>query len=216
VLQNAKFVAGLYGLGSFSRGRRIKEVLSFLEIWDARHRLGRDISGGMQRRLSLACALFHRPSLVFVDEPTSGLDPVLRAKIWQHLQQLRDGGTTIVLSTQYIDEAEYCDRVAILNKGAVIAEGEPEELRRSAIGGEALDVEGDSFSRGDIQALWSLDEVETIRWNGKNELRLMVHDAATATPAVTQVLSDRGAAVTAVRPYVPSFEEVFVELVGRR
>lgn len=215
VLENARFTAGLYGLGWRERRRRIKEVLTFLEIWDARKRRGSAISGGMQRRLSLACALLHRPRVLFVDEPTAGLDPVLRTKIWEHLQDLRDRGTTIILTTQYIDEAVGCDRVAILDRGRIVADGAPDDLRREAASGEALDVEAEQFERGDIAALWQLPSVQRVQWVGQDALRCYVDDVGTATVAITEALHERGTEVRAIRPYLPSFDEVFLKLVGR-
>ena len=129
VKENASFVAGMYGLGPLKRRRRIRDTLQFLEIWDARKRLAHDISGGMQRRLTLACALLHNPDLLIVDEPTAGLDPVLREKIWGLLRDLRDQGKTVLVTTQYLDEAAYCDTVAVFNKGTVAAVGTPDALR---------------------------------------------------------------------------------------
>jgi len=216
VMENAKFVAKLYGVGWRKRRRRIREVLTFLEIWDARKRMARDISGGMQRRLSLACALIHQPRILFVDEPTSGLDPVLRNKIWSYLQQYRDSGNTVIVTTQYIDEAIYCDSVAVLNRGGVVAYGTPESLRQKALGGEALDVEADHFERGDIVALYELPSVRSVQWTERGELRLSVDDIGAATVAITETLHKRGTDVTAVRPYVPTFDEVFMKLVGSR
>lgn len=213
VYENARFVAGLYGVGWFKRRRRIKEILQFLEIWDARNRLAKEISGGMQRRLSLACALIHQPTLLFVDEPTAGLDPVLRARIWQYLQDLRDRGCTVVVTTQYIDEAIYCDRLGILSEGKMMAAGSPGELRRLAFGGDAIDIEATEFDRGDIASLYELPEVKNVQWSGPNQLRLWVDDAGFSTPAVTEALHDRGREITAVRAYVPTFDEVFIKLL---
>lgn len=216
VMENAKFVAQLYGVGWRQRRRRIREVLTFLEIWDARKRMASDISGGMQRRLSLACALIHQPRILFVDEPTAGLDPVLRNKIWSYLQQYRDRGNSVIVTTQYIDEAIYCDSVAVLNRGGVVAYGTPESLRQQALGGEALDVEGNQFERGDIVALYELPSVRSVQWTDRGELRLSVDDIGAATVAITETLHNRGTEVTAVRPYLPTFDEVYMKLVGSK
>jgi len=214
VHENAKFVAGLYGVGWRQKRRRIREVLTLLELWDDRGKLAKDISGGMQRRLSLACSLFHRPDIIFVDEPTAGLDPVLRQKVWEHLHYVRDHGTTIFLTTQYIDESAECDTVAMLNRGRLVAVGTPDELRRQALGGDALDVQGPNFERADIVALWALPCVNRVDWNGRNVLRLAVENVGVATVAVTNALAERGTEVTAVHPYLPTFDEVFMELVA--
>ena len=215
VAENVRFVAGLYGVPWLKRGRRVREVLEFLELWDARKRMGRDISGGMQRRLSLACALVHDPVLLFVDEPTAGLDPVLREKIWGLLRRLRDEGRTVFVSTQYIDEAVYCDTVAVMNEGTLAAIGTPEELRRMTIGGEVLDVEAETpFTRDHVVALWQLEGVQQVEPHGPRLLRLTVDDVTTCTPSVTEVLQRRGVEVAAVRPYVPTFDEVFLAIVS--
>ncbi|MFN8557104.1 MAG: ABC transporter ATP-binding protein [Dehalococcoidia bacterium] len=214
VAENARFVAGLYGVAPWRRGRRVRELFQFLEIWEARRRLARDISGGMQRRLALACALIHRPSLLFVDEPTAGLDPILREKIWDYLRRLRDRGVTVVVTTQYIDEAVYCDSVAVMTDGRVVAVGSPDELRRRVQGGEAVVVEADRFGRADMVALWQEPAVQWIEPAGPGALRITVDDAVAATPAITQALQSRGVELRGVRPHIATFDEVFRAIVN--
>src|SRR5437868_7185437 len=119
--ENVSFVASLFGLLWPTRGRRVRRVLELVELWDARNRRARQLSGGMQRRLELACALVHNPVLLFVDEPTAGLDPMLRQSVWSEFRRLRDLGRTLVVTTQYVAEAEYCDTVAVLSQGRLIA-----------------------------------------------------------------------------------------------
>jgi ABC-2 type transport system ATP-binding protein len=214
VKQNADFVGGLYGLRWPRKGKRVRQVLQFLELWDARNRLARDVSGGMQRRLSLACALLHRPVLLFVDEPTAGLDPLLRTKIWDHLRLLRDEGTTVVITTQYIDEAVYCDRVGVLNEGRLVAVGTPDELRSRVNGGGALELTASGLAREDVVALWQLPFVNSVQRVGPDTLRLQVEDVSAAGPAVSEALLARGKGVEGLAPYVPTFDEVFVKLVN--
>jgi ABC-2 type transport system ATP-binding protein len=156
----------------------------------------------------------HHPRLLFVDEPTAGLDPMLREKIWDYLRRLRDGGTSIVVTTQYIDEASYCDNVAILSAGQVLAVGTPDALRQKAMGGEIVEIEADGIGRADIQALQQLTNVRFMRWTDQGVLRLVVDEAATATPTIIQELQERGVNVTAVQPYEASFDEVFMKIVG--
>lgn len=107
VAQNVAFAAGLYGLAEWQSRDTIRAVLELVELWDARTRTARKISGGMQRRLALAAALVHNPELLFADEPTANLDPILRAKLWAHFRALCNGGRTLLVTIQYIDEAEY-------------------------------------------------------------------------------------------------------------
>jgi ABC-2 type transport system ATP-binding protein len=219
VLQNLNFVAGLYGLRFGERRRRVREVLEFVELWDDRRKAARDISGGMQRRLQLAAAVVHGPDLLFVDEPTANLDPILRRKFWEEFEQLREGGRTIFLTTQYVGEAELCDRVGLLVYGNLIAVGTPDELRRRAFGGEIVEFSlgGEPGSLAErLRALEDLGRVEEVRRDAGGEeivslVRLLVEDADTALPNAMEVLS--GADVRSLDVPKPSFDEVFFRLV---
>ncbi|MDP9474488.1 MAG: ABC transporter ATP-binding protein, partial [Actinomycetota bacterium] len=140
VRQNLNFIAGLYGLGFGERRRRVQETLEFVELWEHRRKAAGDVSGGMQRRLQLAAAIVHEPELLFVDEPTANLDPILRRRFWEEFRALREGGRTLFVTTQYVGEAELCDRVGLLADGKIVATGTPEELRRQAFGGENIEL----------------------------------------------------------------------------
>jgi ABC-2 type transport system ATP-binding protein len=215
VQENARFVAGLYGLSPFNRGKRIRYVLDFLGLWDARKRLGADLSGGMQRRLGLACAVLHRPSLLVVDEPTAGLDPTLRARIWEYLHQLQRDGTTIFLTTQYIEEAEHCDSVAVLRDGRSVAVGSPGELRRNAAIPDRLDVHVEGLTTDDIEALWPLPGVREVRRMGDGHVRILADESEEVLPLITEEFVRRGRRVVSIETSKASFEEVFVRLVER-
>jgi ABC-2 type transport system ATP-binding protein len=215
VEQNARFIAGLYGLGWRHRRRRIREVLEFLELWSVRRRAAKDISGGMHQRLSLACGLLHDPEILLVDEPTAGLDPLLRAKVWEHLSELSARGTTIFVTTQYIDEATHCKRIAIMRSGTVISTGEPEELRRSAAKGEVVEVTATGLTGPVIDTIWGAPGVRRVDWDGDEQLRVTTIDSAAATPIITDLLRDRGVEIHEVRAHIPTFEEAFLELVKR-
>lgn len=213
VEQNARFAAGLYGLGWRHRRRRIRESLELLGLWDARNRLASNISGGMKRRLSFACALLHSPRILFVDEPTAGLDPILRSTIWDHLRYLADHGTTVFVTTQYLDEAVLCDRVALVHSGELAALGTPAELRRQALGGDAIEVEAPLFDAGHVAALRALPCVHGVTSNRIGTLRIVVDDVRSATPLITAALTERGGEVTSIETREPTFDEVFVALV---
>ena len=129
--ENVDFVASLFGmLFRRRRRRRVREVLKLVDLWDARGRRAGQLSGGMQRRLELACALVHEPELIILDEPTAGIDPLLRETIWEELHRLRDAGRTLLVTTQHVGEAEECDAVAMIVGGRIIALAPPDELRR--------------------------------------------------------------------------------------
>ncbi len=213
VEQNARFAAGLYGMGWRNRRRRIRECLELLGLWTARKRRASDISGGMKRRLSFACALLHSPRVLFVDEPTAGLDPILRSTIWDHLRFLSEHGTTVFVTTQYLDEAALCDRVALVHGGEIAALGTPDELRRRALGGQAVDVEAPNFDAAHVAALRELRQVRRVTSHSIGTLRIVVDDVATATPLITSILTERGGEVKSIETREPSFDEVFIALV---
>lgn len=129
-LENVSFFAQVYGLANRAERRAaVEETLRLVGLWERRDSPVHNLSGGMRQRVSLACALVHRPSLLFLDEPTVGLDPELRATFWEHFRGLTAKGTTLVVSSHTMDDAARCDRLAFLRSGRVIAEGTPEELR---------------------------------------------------------------------------------------
>jgi ABC-2 type transport system ATP-binding protein len=210
--ENLSFVASLFGMLWPKRDRRVREVLELVELWDARDRRARQLSGGMQRRLELACALVHDPRLLFVDEPTAGLDPVLRTTIWNEFRRLRDSGRTLVVTTQYVGEAEYCDAVAVLSNGRLLAVAAPDELRRRALGGEVIEVE--TVQAFDGSVLQEIEGVREVRQNAPRRLLVIAEEAGSATPRVLQEISSRGVEVRSSSEYRPSFDEVFAALVA--
>jgi ABC-2 type transport system ATP-binding protein len=135
--ENVDFVASLFGMLWPKRRRRVNEVLRLVDLWEARKRRASDLSGGMQRRLELACTLVHGPTVLFLDEPTAGIDPILRRRIWDELHRLRADGRTLLMTTQYVNEAEECDTVALIAGGKLIALATPDDLRREAAGGRS-------------------------------------------------------------------------------
>jgi ABC-2 type transport system ATP-binding protein len=211
--ENVSFVASLFGLLWPKRGRSVKRLLQLLDLWDARNRRARQLSGGMQRRLELACALVHDPVLLFVDEPTAGLDPVLRQTIWDEFRRLRDSGRTLVVTTQVVSEAAYCDRVAVLMQGRLIALEEPDELRRMALGGEVIEVK--TAAAFDGAMLNDVQGVRQIRQHAPRDILVISDDAATATPRVVEAIQAAGGTVASSSEYRPTFDEVFSALVSR-
>ncbi len=213
VRENVDFVASLFGMLYVRRRRRTQDVLELLDLWDVRRRRAGRLSGGMQRRLELAGALVHDPALLFLDEPTAGIDPILRATIWDELHRLRDAGRTLLVTTQYVNEAESCDRVALIAGGRLIALAEPDELRRDAMGGDLLELE--TTARFDGTALAETPSVRHVRQDGPRTLTLTVDDAGSATPAVVEAIETLGGEVATVREVRPSFDDVFAALVAR-
>ena len=212
--ENVGFVAALYGIGPFARRGRIRRALEVVDLWDARDRLARDLSGGMQRRLELACALVHAPDVLFVDEPTAGIDPLLRQTIWDELRDLRDEGRTLVVTTQYVAEAEYCDRVALIVDGELVALDEPEALRQMVFGGDVLQV--DTARAVDPEQLAGIEGVTNVRQTAPRQLMITVDEAARLTPRIIDGLRAGGTEVLGIEEHQPTFDEVFAGLVEQR
>jgi ABC-2 type transport system ATP-binding protein len=229
VAENAAFVASLYGMPSKQVRSRMDELLGFVDLKDAKDRLGQNLSGGMQRRLMLAGALMHDPVLLFADEPTAGIDPVLRARFWDYFRQLRDQGRTLVVTTQVVSEAIYCDFVAVMRKGRILAVDTPENLRKMALGGEIIDVTlaNPNHVQRAIEALrrWDqLDEqgaqlVKAVRRSPKPEaeadIHVVVEDAREWLPEVLNYLEGRRPkiVVASAAPLEVSYDEVFIKIM---
>ena len=212
--ENVGFVAALYGIGPFRRRRLIRRALDVVDLWDARHRLARDLSGGMQRRLELACALVHSPDVLFIDEPTAGIDPMLRQAIWDELRQLKSEGRTLLVTTQYVSEAEFCDRVALIVDGELVAIDAPDALRQMVFGGDVLQV--DTTRAVDPDLLINESGVERVRQTGARQLMITVADAGSMTPRIIEALRTGGVEVAGLQEHQPTFDEVFTGLVEQR
>jgi ABC-2 type transport system ATP-binding protein len=212
--ENVGFVAALYGIGPFRRGRLIRRALEIVDLYGARRTLARDLSGGEQRRLELACALVHSPEVLFVDEPTAGIDPLLRQSIWDELRRLRDEGRTLLVTTQYVAEAEYCDRVALIVDGELVALDTPDALRKAVFGGEVLEVHADREVLPEFLA--TVPGVLAVSQPEPNRLLATASDAKTTSPQIMDVLRRRGIGVMGIEEHQPTFDEVFTALVERR
>ena len=213
VKQNVSFAAGLYGLAEWRHRDTIRAVLELVELWDAHDRTARTISGGMQRRLALAAALVHDPDLLFADEPTANLDPILRAKLWEHFHHLTAQGRSLLITTQYIDEAEHCDRVGLMFDGALIAEGRPDALRRRAFGGDMVDLVLDQPAAPCAGTVESASGVRAVEVRGAEALRVTVEHAEQGIPALIDAVEAAGADVRSVAQNRPTFDEVFIRLI---
>jgi ABC-2 type transport system ATP-binding protein len=217
VWENLNFVASLYGMGYFTRRKPLEQALEFVELNDARNRLGSQLSGGMQRRLELACTLVHNPLLIFADEPTAGVDPVLRGKFWDHFRHLRDAGRTLFVTTQYVGEAAYCDMVAVMRAGRIVHLDTPENLRKQALGGDMIKLVVDAPHALDAAQIFqrhpAIKDVRRSR-SQPGLLYLYTDDASATLPLIFQLMGDHPAiTVQQAEKYVPPFDDVFVKLM---
>jgi len=215
--ENLEFVASLYGFSKAERRRRAIHMLETVDLAANRHmRLDR-ASGGMSRRLGLAAALLHDPTVVFLDEPTAGLDPILRREVWRRFHEMRDQGRTLIITTQYVGEASYCDGITLLAEGEIVASGTPESLRSRAFGGELVDVVFTTTPSWTVmQSLKEAVAATDVLTTGPRSIRLVVADAGTTIPTVSTVSLEHGVEVLEAEPFIPDFDDVFVRLVDRR
>jgi len=209
VEENIRFYAGIYGVPFRKRNARVEAVLERAGLGGRRRQIAGTLSGGWKQRVALASATIHEPPLLFLDEPTAGVDPVSRRDFWEEIHRLADEGTTILLTTHYMDEAERCHRLAFIFRGSVLDTGTPEEvvLRRNLRGAE---VETKQASRA-AERLRSHPAVDEVAHYG-NVLRLMTKDGADPAAVVREALGD-GFELGAVRPVRVGVEDAFVSMV---
>ncbi len=208
-VENLRIFARYHRLPRADAERRIEELLDFLELRTHAALPVRALSGGFQRRLAIAVSLIHRPELLILDEPTTGLDPAVRLALWERIRVLRREGTTVLLTTHYMDEAQrLCDRLAILAAGRIVAEGAPEALIREHLATQALEL--DLPVAHEAQALAELRDVRRLR--SGNRVVLFADDAAALLETLRQRGSAGDASAVVVRP--ANLEDVFLALTG--
>jgi ABC-2 type transport system ATP-binding protein len=172
------------------------------------------LPGGWKQRLALGCAVLHKPPVIFLDEPTSGVDPITRRQFWELIHQMAEEGVTVFVTTHYMEEAEYCNRLALIFRGKIVALGTPSELKRDFMKGELLLVECEPLGTA-VEALQSAPGVMDAAVFG-NALHLVVEDAASSIPKLQSYLVERGIKVIRMEKIRPSLEDVFVSLTTGR
>jgi ABC-2 type transport system ATP-binding protein len=215
--ENLRLQGQVYGLRGRELEGRASELLERFGLSDAADRIARGYSGGMERRLVVAMALIHRPTVLFLDEPTTGLDPEVRADMWTEISRLAsEQGLTILLTTHYLEEADnLASQLAIVDRGRVVAEGTPEGLKAD-LRGDAVHVElhGQPEGNGHVAALEALAEISEVTVDGRS-LHARAEDGARAVPVVLQTLEANGAQVASVSVARPSLDDVYLRYAGR-
>ncbi len=211
VEENIHFFGGVYGLKKDAIKRRMKWVLAMAGLEGREKSLTRTLSGGWKQRLALGCAVLHEPKIVFLDEPTSGVDPVSRRKFWELINQLSEQGITVLVTTHYLDEAEYCNTIILINAGRLIATGSPKELKSEHITYPILEVE-----TSDVVA--SLETLRTLPWVAAislfgTYLHVGVRDQKEGSQLITSTLASHDITVKRMDRIVPSLEDVFLHLL---
>ena len=210
VRENIELFGGLYGVTGERFERRKAWILEMAELEDAERRLTQDLPLGWKQRLALGCAMLHEPPILFLDEPTSGVDPVARRRFWDLIAEMSDGGTTVFVSTHYMEEAEYCHRLALLNRGRLVALDTPRALRRRPHEPILKVVTGDAPAA--VAALAGDEDIVEAAMFGR-ALHVTVHDETRGAERVRRILGAAGMDVESVAPVAPSLEDVFTALV---
>lgn len=200
----------------YAKGRTVDETLDLVQLGEKQHARVVTLSGGQKQRLSVACALVGDPDLIFLDEPTTGLDPQSRRQLWEVIDRLRSLGRTIVLTTHYMDEAErLCDRVAIVDRGKVIALGSPRALIRQLGAEQVVECASTDWGALSQRDLAALPGVISVR-SDVTSMALQVSRAHETIPALLGLVAEREVTLTELRTHSPTLEDVFVSLTGRQ
>ena len=216
--ENIRFTCEAYGVPRGERSERVTELLDLVDLGDVADKRAEEFSGGMKKRLDAATALVHRPPLVFLDEPTTGLDPKARNRLWDYFQRINDLGTTIFLTTQYLEEADQlCDRLAVILDGEIVAAGSPADLKRE-VGGEVLDVELEGGPAARKRAATIAREFDAFADASVTETEAGISvTAETARQYGTDLLvalRDAEVTVTGFNIRAPTLDDVFLAITG--
>lgn len=211
VEENLRFFGGVYGLHGSRLAARIEEALALADLSGKQGRLARELPGGWKQRLALACALLHRPSMLFLDEPTGGVDPLSRRRFWERIDALAEGGVTVLVTTHYLDEAEHCGRIAMMHAGRTIATGSVSELKSVFAGRAILEVVCPDY-------LAALERFEQESWVREaavfgTRIHLVVDEPIRGADAARALLAEAGNVPAEIEPIVPSLEDVFIHTV---
>ena len=214
--ENMILQARLHGLSKAEAGRRTEELIDALGLPEFADRFAKTYSGGQRRKLDIGVGMVHSPKILFLDEPTTGLDPVSRSQLWAQIRLLRKLGTTIFLTTHYMEEADaLCDRLAIIDHGRIVSEGSPAQLKRG-INGDILSITVNHIENAPEVAMGVLRDlalVQEIKADGGN-LRLVVSNGGEALPVVIRLLEGRGVGVADIALSRPSLDDVFLRATG--
>lgn len=212
--ENLAYFGRLHGVGGDKLRKRVDELLDLMQLGDRAKNRVKTFSGGMKHRLNLAVGLIHKPKILFLDEPTTGLDPATRLTVWELIKRFQAEGITILLTTHYMEEADYlCDRVAIMNQGKIVALDTPAALKRSIGKLEVIEVKA-RIPKKLVTKLRKLRKVEKAEVTSEG-LRLLTPAADTVLSQVAKSLTDEGVHVDSLNIIQPTLEDVFIKLTGR-
>ena len=214
VEENIDFYSGIYRIPKEDKKARKDWVIKMSGLEEHRNSLTAILPGGWRQRLALGCALLHKPPVIFLDEPTSGVDPISRRNFWDLIYQLAAEGVTVFVTTHYMDEAEYCDRLAMIYRGELVAIGTPDELKIRYMNADILNLEcPDPFKM--LQVVTGISVIKEAALFGRG-LHLTVEDSEAAMPMIATALQSQKADYTRLEKIRPSLEDVFVAIIEAR
>jgi ABC-2 type transport system ATP-binding protein len=211
VIENIEFYGGIYQVPREKRRQRYEWALKMAGLADKRDMITGSLAVGWKQRLALGCALLHEPKLLFLDEPTSGVDPKSRRDFWDLIGEIADRGTTVFVTTHYMDEAEHCDRLGLIYRAKLITIGTPEELKFGLMPGSVLEVEAADIVAASKVAAEVTGVLEAAVFG--TSVHVVVRDVAKGRKELSRVLAARGIEVFSIRQIEPSLEDVFVSLI---
>ena len=214
VEENINFYSGIYRISPEKKAQRKEWVIEMAGLREHRHSRTGLLSAGWKQRLALGCAILHEPPIIFLDEPTSGVDPISRRRFWDLIYELSGKGVTVFVTTHYMDEAEYCDRLGLMYRGELTALGTPESLKTELMKEEVLEIlcERPQDAMVEIETVAHVKEVALF---GKG-LHVVADDSEALIPAIQNLLRDGGYQVSRIEKIIPSLEDVFVSLIEAR
>jgi ABC-2 type transport system ATP-binding protein len=213
-IENLRFFGGLYSVAAAELGGRIAWAVEMAGLSGRENELVGTLAGGWKQRLALGCAVLHEPAILFLDEPTSGVDPISRRQFWDLIHHMASTGVTVFVSTHYMDEAEYCNRLALIDRGRLIALGTPSEIKRTGMSGRLLLVECEPLDKALLALESAPGVVEAALFGGA--FHVTVEHADVAPSEIEHHLEARGVRCKRIVPIEPSLEDVFVQRVGGR
>ncbi|WP_019930239.1 ATP-binding cassette domain-containing protein [Nocardia sp. BMG111209] len=215
VIDELMLQARLFGLGKAAAARHAAELLAGLDLAGLSRRRCRELSGGQRRRVDIALGLVHRPGLIYLDEPSTGLDPQSRANLWDHIRRLRDEGTTIVLTTHYLEEADaLCDRILVMDHGEIVVAGTPDELKQRIAGDVISLVVADDRAEEVLRVAGTVLELRS-RLHADGLVHLTVDRGDAAVVPLLRALDEAGISPSSLTVKRPSLDDVFLTVTGR-
>ena len=211
--ENIDFFGGVYGLEKEELLERKKWVLDIANLKGKENLLTESLPGGIKQRLALGTAVIHQPEIIFLDEPTSGVDPISRRNFWELIHWLSENGTTVLVTTHYLEEAEFCNNIILINAGKLIAEGTPKDLKTNYLKNTILEVECSNVVDA-IELLEKQSFVDETSIFG-NKMHLIVNDGYQAGNQISEVLEKENILVGKIDKIIPTLEDVFIHLLEK-